>query len=552
MAKALPLLFSGQRGSGSLRQRAHRARPVLAPYSRPGFWERHKIFGAAVLLLIALFYGLFFGAFAPILIMQMIMPLALLTVIVIWVMPDDSHPLERTTAILFTAYMISLMVWPDYLAVQLPGLPWITFARLFAIPMSLAYLISLSQSRTYRQEIGSVLTTTGPLWRLLAAFSVLALISVGFSTQPMASLNKYIVYLYSGLAVFLVSCHLFLRPGKAVWLTRAFWLGAIVACIVGVLENRAGKVLWAGHIPSIFKIDDPIIETILAAKVRAATGLYRLKGKFTTPLGLSEFLALCSPFILHVTVQTRRTMVRLAGVAVLAAMTWVIIKTDARLGFIGLLLTFILYSFYFSYRRWQQNRSSLIMPLILLSYPAAVVGFFISSFFVRRIHNMIWGHGAYSASTEGRIAQIEQGIPMILNRPWGYGIGRAAETLGFTNELGTLTIDSYFLSIALEVGIVGFILYYGVFLVAIWQGTKALLPEGGSKETELLAPAVIMLVEFVIIKAVFSQQENHPLFFAGLGMAVALTYRRMREVKRASEVTEESASPAGTVVPATA
>lgn len=546
-AKALPRYWSG-----SLRKRAPSARAVLAPYSRPGFWERHKIFGAAVLLFIALFYGLIFGALAPILIMQMILPLALLTVIVIWVMPDDSHPLERTTTALFTAYMISLMVWPDYLAVQLPGLPWITFARLFAIPMTLVYLISLSQSRTYRQEIGHVLSTTGPLWRLLAAFSVLALISIGFSSQPMASLNKYIVYLYSGLVVFLVACHLFLRPGKVFWITRAFWLGAIVACIVGVLENRAGKVLWAGHIPSIFKIDDPIIETILAAKVRAATGLYRLKGKFTTPLGLSEFLALCSPFILHATVQTRRTMVRLSGVALLAAMTWVIIKTDARLGFIGLLLTFILYSFYFSYRRWQQNRSSLIMPLVLLSYPAAVVAFFISSFFVRRIHNMIWGHGAYSASTEGRIEQIEQGIPMILNRPWGYGIGRAAETLGFTNELGTLTIDSFYLSIALEVGIVGFILYYGAFLVAIWQGTKALLPEGGSKETELLAPAVIMLVEFVIIKAVFSQQENHPLFFAGLGMAVALTYRRIRELKGASKTTQESAPLAGTAAPATA
>lgn len=539
----LPLPWLGSRSGRRVRRSE-----ILAPYRRPGFWERHRILGFATLLAITLFYGLWFGALAPLLLVQMLLPVAILAAFVIWVLPDESQPLEKTTATLFTAYMLSLMIWPDYLAIQLPGLPWITFARLFALPMAFAYLISLSQSRAYRQEIGAVLRDSGWVWKLVVAFSLLALVSIGFSSQPMFSANKYIVYLYAGLGVFLVACHLFLRPGRARWFAVGIWIGAAVACLVGFFEARAGKVLWAGHIPSIFRIDDPIIQTILSAKVRAATGIYRLKGKFTTPLGLSEFLALCSPFILHTAVQTRHLAVKLAGAGLLAAMTWVIIKTDARLGFIGLLITFILYSLYVSYRRWQKNRSSLFAPLVLLSYPAVVMAFFISSFFVRRIHNMVWGHGGYSASTEGRIAQIEQGLPMILKQPWGHGIGRAAETLGFTNQLGTLTIDSYFLSIALEVGVAGFVLFYGIFIVAIVRGARALMPENGDRETELLAPALIMLVNFVVIKAVLSQQENHPLFFAGLGMAVALSWRRSRQ----DSVSRESDQPAGQAAPATA
>lgn len=115
------------------------------------------------------------------------------------------------------------------------------------------------------------------------------------------------------------------------------------------------------------------------------------------------------------------------------------------------------------------------------------------------------------------------GIPKILSHPWGYGFGRSAEILGFTNGLGVLTIDTYYLSVALDLGIVGFFLFFSIFIVAIIRAmTRAYSADG---EAGYLAPAAITLVNFVIIKSIFSQTDNHPLIFAVLGLIVALIYR---------------------------
>ena len=147
---------------------------------------------------------------------------------------------------------------------------------------------------------------------------------------------------------------------------------------------------------------------------------------------------------------------------------------------------------------------------------------------IGRLRALVWGTGAQQASTDGRADQLASGIPMVLSHPWGYGIGRAAETLGYRDD-DLVTIDSYYLSIALELGIVGFILYYATFLLGIWQGAKASLVQD-DENGAWIVPIAIALVNFVVIKSVLSQQENHPFAFLLLGAAVGMTY----QIKRGS------------------
>jgi O-antigen ligase len=98
--------------------------------------------------------------------------------------------------------------------------------------------------------------------------------------------------------------------------------------------------------------------------------------------------------------------------------------------------------------------------------------------------------------------------------------------LGFVNQAGVGTIDSYFLLILLEYGVAGFLLFFGLFLVGIWQAGRALLETRvTSWETSLLAPLVIALGTWIIIKSVFAQPDNNPLIFAMLGMTSALAWR---------------------------
>ena len=116
---------------------------------------------------------------------------------------------------------------------------------------------------------------------------------------------------------------------------------------------------------------------------------------------------------------------------------------------------------------------------------------------------MFWGDGSQKFSDQDRIEQIQMGIPKILSHPWGYGVGRGAETLGFAPAgARSLTIDNYYLDVTLEYGIDGFIIYYGMFVAAMYYCVKIILRlKPMAREIEMLLPLCISLATFFIIKS---------------------------------------------------
>jgi O-antigen ligase len=80
--------------------------------------------------------------------------------------------------------------------------------------------------------------------------------------------------------------------------------------------------------------------------------------------------------------------------------------------------------------------------------------------------------------------------------------------------------------IGLEYGIIGFLVYYGMILFALYAaGRAALSPQPLKGENSFLIPISVTLLNFIVIKSVFSQQDNHPLIFMVLGMLAALLWR---------------------------
>jgi O-antigen ligase len=113
-----------------------------------------------------------------------------------------------------------------------------------------------------------------------------------------------------------------------------------------------------------------------------------------------------------------------------------------------------------------------------------------------------------------------------MGNPIGYGIGMGAERLGFTNLAGVLTIDTYYLLIALEYGLLGFVVYYGMLLTGVGKAGLALFNANEpDREALLLAPLAIAIVVFVVEKSVFSQEANHSLIYMMLAAIMALSAR---------------------------
>ncbi|QWC56612.1 hypothetical protein F7D01_05445 [Erythrobacter sp. 3-20A1M] len=498
--------------------------PVLAGYHVPVRFRAGTILGVLAYTGILIVYGVALTYFGPSVLMPLTAPLAILALVVIWALPDSARPPTRWLNALVFAFLVALLVWPDYLALALPGTPWITALRLTGVPLAVFLFICLSVSRAFRARLFEIVGATRITTGLVVGFAAIATLSVALSNDPATSLNKLVVaYLY-WIIIFFASAWVFSKPGNVRKLAWIVWLFVLITSVIGLQEWRLQSVPWAGHIPSFLRIEDPVVQHILSAKSRSTTGIYRVQSKFTTPLGFAEFLALATPFIIFFFVFARNWLLKGAAVATLVLIFISISRTDSRLGAAGFFMSFMLFLAAWAALRWWRERTSLFGPALTLAYPAVFAAFIASTFLIGRMRAMVWGTKAQSFSSQAREAQVERGLPLIWSEPWGRGIGRGALELGYRNLAGGLTIDSYFLLIGLEFGVIGFLVYFGIFLSSASYGARNLFNYRTSEQL-LLIPLMISVTNFVIIKTVFAQQENHPLLFMFLGAITALCWQ---------------------------
>jgi hypothetical protein len=510
---------------------------VRSGYTPQNLLRRHQ--GKLLLILIgtAALYGWAFALFGRFILLQLSIPLLIMAALLIWLLPEAGRAPTRWLSGWFTAFLIALLLWPDYLALALPGLPWVTALRLTTVPLAFLLLISVSMSSGFRQAMGEALAAAPWVWKLLLAFVAVSAFSIFMSADPGLSWNKFLIAQLYWTSIFFISCFLFREPGKAIQFAGIVLACTVVLAVMGILEARQQGVLWAGYIPTFLQVEDDNVKRILSGSARAAIGIHRVQGRSSTPLGMAESFALAMPFVLHFAVTAKSRWLRVGSVILIPVIFYVIRTTDSRLGVVGFFMSFLLYLIIWAILRKRQVKDSLFGPALIIAFPAIFASFIAASFAVGRLRAIVWGTGAQQFSTDAREMQFEMGWPLIFRNPFGYGMGRGAEVLGFTNQGGALTIDTYFLLIALETGVIGFIVYYGMILAGIGYGGKAVL-DARDPETRLLVPAIISLAIFFIIKSIFSQQENHPIIFVILGMVVALVWR----VKNGQDISAKATS----------
>ena len=510
-------------------RRAPRERLFALAHYHPLQRSRTRtVIGMGLMMLFCFIWGFFFAALAPNIVTPLLAPLVVLAFLVVWALPDLNWAPTRSLEWLFFAVLIALFGWPDYLAIALPGLPWITLLRLTSFPTVLVLLACISVSANFRGELMRSLHSIPAIPILLGIFVAIQLVSIGFSSDISNSIQKFIVAQTTWTAMFFAGAYVFLQPGRIKRWAMVMWALAIFVSLIALWESRIGHVPWVGHIPSFLKINDVAVERALAGSERAGVGRYRAQAIFGTPLGLAEYLALTLPFVLHFVTRRFSPRIRLAAAISIPILLVAVILTDAKLGSIGCVLGILLYIFAAAYRSWQRNKQSLIAAFFLYLYPVGLALFVAAIFFSLRLKVMILGGSSHAASTDARIVQYTIGFQKFLERPFGYGIGQGAVTLGFGKDIGgMITIDTYYLSILLEYGIAGFIVFYGMFAVAIYEaGRRSLFARSETEDKSFLLPIAVSLFVFIVIKSVFSQQDNHPVIFMMLGALMALNASR--------------------------
>lgn len=507
---------------------------TLKPYAPGGAGPLSRYRTAALVCIgvAGALYGALYTLLVPFMILELALPLVLIALAVVWALPESKVVPTRALSGLFFAFFVGMILWPDYLALSLPGLPWITLRRIIALPMAITLLICLSTSGRFRSELKDVLDAIPMQWKLLLALVTIQFFSIFLSRDPALSIDKFVIAQLYWTSIFFAGCWIFSQPGRVGRWAGLLCLMLIPLGLIAISEWVNSRVPWAGHIPSFLAIEDESVQRVLTGATRAASGIYRVQSTFTTSLGFAEFMALTVPFLIHFAVTSRRFFVRVAAIAGLPITFFLIIITDSRLGIVGFFLAVLFYGLGWAALRWRRERESLFGPAIVLVYPMVFVAFIIGTFTIGRLRHLVWGSGAEQYSTDARSEQYRMGFDILMSNPLGHGIGLGAETLGFRNLAGVLTIDTYYLVIALEYGVIGFFIYYGMLLLTIYRGGEAAMTKADrDPEQHYLLPAVIALSNFVVIKSIFSIESSHPLAFMLMAMIAALVAKsRGRDV----------------------
>jgi hypothetical protein len=518
--------------------RGRRSAEVLPPYAaQPSGWRpvlgRILLYGGAAGF--CLFYGMAFGLVGQFLPLLFIIPIGVLLMLVIWALPPTTKAPVRLLEGLFFAFIIGAVAWPNYLALALPGLPWITVARLTGAPLTLVLLVCVSTSKPFRVEMASTLNASPLIWRMLVGFVVIQAMSIFLSSEKAFSLDRFASDQMAWTAVFFASAYVLSKPGRGWRLAWILWgLGVLVGGI-GLLEGHEQHVLWANHIPSFLRIEDPSVMRKLAGLILMYGGGYRVQSTLSGPIQVGEFYALIMPFVLHLLVRPGSLYLRAAVAASIVAFFAVVYQTDSRSGMTTFGLSFIMYGLYWGWMWWRRRPENFLGMMALLCYPLMLVLAVLSVFFVGRVRNKVLGTGIAAASTEARVNQWHMGMPKLLHHPEGHGVGMAGDTLGYALPNGQLTIDTYYLSVLLEYGVIGFVVYFGTFIAAIYRAVvTALSASWFDDEVSLAAPAAVSLTNFVFTKSVLSQEDNHSLAFLMLGVVLGLASQARRPARRSA------------------
>lgn len=519
-----------------LKKRLFPVDPVLPGYRQPlnDNWILIRNFSAlATLVLIAIFYGLLSAIFPISFYVYLALPLIVIGIIVIWALPDTGRFPDRIIEALFWGFLYAQLIWPNYVALVLPGMPWISVNRVITGTMAVLFLFFLAQSKETRALIYQLLTSSSFVTRCFVILCVLQVITLPFSDSIATSVNKLIDAEIQWNMVFIISAYIFAKEGRSRKFFIAYLVCLSILVFVAFFEWLKSGVLWADIIPSFMRSDSESTTRLLGGSARHATGIYRVQSIFSTSLNFAEVLGLATPFLIYWAIYAKRNSVRLLNIVLLAPFYWMILKTDSRLGVVGFFMSFIIFSGIYGVRRWAKRKGDLIGPAITLAYPFATALFVLATFVSGRLAAVVWGNGPQAASNEGRKMQWLLAFPKIGSWPFGNGPGMGAQTLGTYNEnLGTLTIDSYYLVILLEYGVLGFVVWLGMWIGAAVQAIKWSFADDSDEATMLPVMATFILV-FVVLKGVLAQDDSHGVYYMMLGMIVGMNWRaKQRQLRK--------------------
>ena len=420
-------------------------------------------------------------------------------------------PIVLLRGLLFTLVVVST-VWPHYLSYQgLPG-PSINPTRLIYWALTGLWLFWFIGSSELRQRLSARIAMFRPFMIILVIYLAWSLVCAALSQYPAASLYYMVTLMFVPTLSFLVALSCLRDRHDVDFILMLMVIGALIVASLGILEAIKRENLFYDLVPSLFPQGDRgDVWGGQLLKDKSRDGDYRVMSTFTHPLTFGEYLALILPLSVYLGGFSVRPLFRLIGLITIPVIVAGLYISHTRSPLIASGIVMLGLVGFLSVQAMAQKHSfakATVGFLALVTLAVAVIPLIGISL------EMVAGTNAGEAgSTLARIVMFEQGGSLVYDQPlFGYGPGRAAVTLGFLPGFSVLTMDSYYLSVALESGLPGLLLFVTILGYPIIKGWIQSLRFSGRSRARIVA-ITLALLGFSIIRSVLSLTENFDTAF---------------------------------------
>ncbi len=535
-----------------------RAPRILSPYNKLEFksWFPWLNLGLMAIMVLIVAYGALLASLGGTQLLKVAaFPISLLLMAVIWLLPDaDRHSnaaaVPRRLFTLSLAFAATIVIWPTYIAVIIPGLPWLTPPRVVLAVLLISLMLHLAQHSKSRAQIVEILGYDKLATRLLLGYWLLTFViafrapSVGDSMYGVFLLEVMSVCVALPVALFLHDRANF-KPIYAVVTCTA-----IYAMLVGVLENYMQIPPWAEYIPSFMRIDDEWLARILSPQARIGDNRYRIRATFPVVLYFALYLSAVLPLVVYAVARMSGRW-RLLSFAVMALMLHTTWFTNARSAMIALLIPLFAFPGMIMVRALMQKRKIDVMKIavrgaVILMLVGMLGGLLATS---HRAQVAVFGGTQHVGSNDIRALQWANARDYLRNDPFGIGIHYVQDQIGVELR-GKPIVDSYWINVLVGLGPLGFICYYGFLWRCVWLGVLCFLRAKDEFE-EWAGAAAVGIFGYTVDQYVVSNSDS--AYLPVLYCALVIATKRFQDKRIAEEAkAQQAGAPATAIVRARA
>lgn len=415
---------------------------------------------------------------------------------------------ERVGFAFLMVVVMLLVIWPRFLFLKAGPGPSVNALTLALFGLLVYTIGSLLRRREIRQRFLENVRASGMLLVCLAGFLIWRFISVAFTDYWLPAIIEILRETVFLLAV-VVGALAFSGREKQEWVLIHVLVASIaIATMVGVVELKLMHNLFLRFV-DFDAASGASVNLRRSVMEKFREGAYRVQSTFDHPIVMGQFFAMMFSVVTATVIASRRWW-RIFALALLPAIVVMVAKSGSRSGLIGLAVSASLVMTLFTglhiFRRGNRDASQLWWFFIALAVATTLVVLLANTFTdvlesIMRLDRR---------STEARVEFLARGIPAIQDSPIiGYGYGMAALKAGLTGSDGYLTLDNYFLSVALDYGLPAVAAYVAMHLVPLWRARRALVVPRA--DGIVMVAFSIAIAVFLAIQTILSIPNNQSI-----------------------------------------